>query len=197
MEGQGPPEVIFVIRHAEKPEGPHQPPFGVNKDGVQDHHSLWPVGWVRAGALTALFAPADGHFRTGVQAPTVLRSNWYGDKKTTAEHRSYETIHPLSRRLGLKIKSTTEAGNEKQLIEDILGDDSGATLVCWEHSRIPALACHIPTGPGTVIPSRWPDDRYDIIWSFRRQRDEPSPRYAFSQLPQMLLAGDKDSVIDS
>ena len=197
VTGTGPPAVIFVIRHGEKPEGPRQPPFGVNVNGVEDHHSLFPFGWARAGALTVLFAPADEHPRSGLRAPTVLRSNWYGDKKTTAEHRSYETILPLSRRLGVKITSTTTAGNEKQLVTDILAEDAGVTLVCWEHSKIPMIASNIPTVPGTIIPSIWPDDRYDVIWCFNLHPGEGPPRYTFGQIPQQLLAGDEDSVISA
>jgi hypothetical protein len=195
--GTGPPVAIFLIRHGEKPEGPQQPPFGVDVNGVEDHHSLFPLGWARAGALTVLFAPADEHLRRGLRVPTVLRSNWYGDKKTTAEHRSYETILPLSRRLGVKIKSTITAGDEKQLVKDILAEDAGVTLVCWEHSNIPKFASHIPTDPGTIIPSSWPDHRYDIIWCFNRRPGTDPPQYTFGQLPQRLLAGDEDNIISA
>ena len=45
--------------------------------------------------------------------------------------------------------------------------------------------------PGTA----WPDDRYDVIWSFTRLPGEPQVRYAFGQVPQRLLAGDTHEVI--
>ena len=44
----------------------------------------------------------------------------------------------------------------------------------------------------TVIPKSWPDDRYDVIWTFTLAADD---RYAFGQIPQLLLSGDADTVI--
>jgi hypothetical protein len=45
------------------------------------------------------------------------------------------------------------------------------------------------------IPRKWPDDRYDVIWSFTLV-PEPGPvRYIFGQIPQLLLAGDSRTVI--
>src|SRR5580693_7483053 len=54
----GPPEVIYIIRHGEKPDP--GPPHGVDFHGRKDEHSLLPRGWQRSGALTALFGPASG-----------------------------------------------------------------------------------------------------------------------------------------
>lgn len=66
-----PPEIIYIIRHGEKPAdpplaGPGQSPpaperpFGVDEQGNQNLHSLLPRGWQRSGALTVLFDPAVG-----------------------------------------------------------------------------------------------------------------------------------------
>jgi hypothetical protein len=65
-------------------------------------------------------------------------------------------------------------------------------LICWEHGHIPALASALPLVSGTVIPKSWPDDRYDVIWTFTLTADA---RYAFGQVPQLLLSGDADTVI--
>ena len=46
------PEVIYIIRHAEKPLKP--PLSGVDYQGSQNEHSLLPRGWQRSGALAAL-----------------------------------------------------------------------------------------------------------------------------------------------
>ena len=70
-----PPDVIYIIRHGEKPAdpppqapggpSPSPPPFGVNDQGIQDAHSLLPRGWLRSGALTVLFDPAAGPRKRG------------------------------------------------------------------------------------------------------------------------------------
>jgi hypothetical protein len=65
-------------------------------------------------------------------------------------------------------------------------------LVCWEHSHIPDLASALPLAEGTVIPKQWPDDRFDVIWTFARATDHA---YSFTQVPQLLLPGDADTVI--
>jgi hypothetical protein len=66
-----PPDIIYIIRHGEKPADPPSgapgqtppapgPPFGVDVQGSQNPHSLLPRGWQRSGALIALFDPASG-----------------------------------------------------------------------------------------------------------------------------------------
>jgi hypothetical protein len=44
-----------------------------------------------------------------------------------------------------------------------------------------------------TIPSAWPGDRFDIIWTFTL--DPATGRYVFGQVPQQLLLGDTDTVI--
>ena len=53
-----PPEVIYIIRHVEKPVKP--PLSGGDFEGGQNEHSLLPGGWQRSGALAALFHPDFG-----------------------------------------------------------------------------------------------------------------------------------------
>src|SRR5262249_29589505 len=50
-----PPEVVYIIRHAEKPLKP--PSSGVDFEGGHNEHSLLPRGWQRSGALAVLFHP--------------------------------------------------------------------------------------------------------------------------------------------
>jgi hypothetical protein len=50
-----------------------------------------------------------------------------------------------------------------------------------------------PLVPATRLPE-WPDDRFDMIWSFILQTAASPASYAFSQIPQRLLAGDVEAV---
>jgi len=52
------PEVIYIIRHGEKPVKP--PSSGVEFEGALNEHSLLPRGWQRSGALAVLFHPDFG-----------------------------------------------------------------------------------------------------------------------------------------
>ena len=188
-----PPEVIYIIRHAEKPFKPHL--SGVDYEGGPNEHSLLPRGWQRSGALAALFHPDSGPLRADLQTPTVLVAPSWGHPHKTAAHRSYQTIQGLSERLGLPITSPFAQGDEQQLADSLVRSHSGVVLVCWEHKHIPVIASALPLAGETVIPEKWPGDRYDLIWAFTLAPEPGPPRYTFSQIPQQLLSGDAGTVI--
>jgi len=191
-----PPEAVYIIRHGEKPPDPapgHPAAHsGVDFRGNQNQHSLLPRGWQRSGALAALFDPAHGPLRAGLRVPRMLISPWYGHASKTADHRTHQTIRGLSDRLGVEITADFAKGQEPQLATAVRTSGPGAVLICWEHSHIPALASALPLVSGTIIPTSWPDDRYDVIWTFTLTADAT---YAFGQVPQLLLSGDADTVI--
>ena len=187
------PEVIYIIRHAEKPLKP--PLSGVDYEGGQNEHSLLPRGWQRSGALAALFHPDSGPVREGLRTPTALVAPWWGHPGKTAAHRSYQTIQGLSEQLGLPITSQFAHGQEQQLADSLVRSHSGVVLICWEHKHIPVIASSLPVVSGTAIPGKWPDDRYDVIWSFTLVQEPGPVRYTFGQIPQLLLAGDARTVI--
>jgi hypothetical protein len=191
-----PPDAIYIIRHGEKPQdlAPKHPDAhsGVDFRGRQNEHSLLPRGWQRSGALAALFDPSRGPLPTGLLVPRMLISPSYGHASATADHRTHQTIRGLSDRIGVAITAEFAKGQEPQLATALLDTGPGAVLICWEHGHIPLLASALPLARGTVIPKAWPDDRYDVIWTFTLEADA---KYAFGQVPQLLLSGDADSVI--
>jgi hypothetical protein len=191
-----PPETIYVIRHGEKPQDAapkqHVEHSGVDFRGNQNEHSLLPRGWQRSGALAALFDPSAGPLRAGLRVPRMLVSPSYGHPARNAEHRTHQTIHGMSDRLGVAITAEFAKGEEKKLAAALLECGSDVVLICWEHHRIPQFASHLPLVAGTVVPRTWPDDRYDLIWAFNRQGDA---EYVFAQVPQLLLSGDAETVI--
>jgi hypothetical protein len=200
-----PPEIIYIIRHGEKPgdlapgHGKHQsapaPPSGVDYQGTQAAHGLLPRGWQRSGALTALFDPTFGPLRTGLRPPATLLSPSYGDPVKTTGHRTYQTIQDLAGRLDLMIGTPFEKGHETQLAASVVSGYSGVVLICWDHDHIPALATALPATPGTAIPGKWPGDRFDVIWAFTLLPGVDQVQYAFTQVPQQLLSGDSDTII--
>ncbi len=197
----GTPAQIYVIRHGEKPADPPpgkhapppSPPFGVDVDGNQNIQSLLPRGWQRSGALAVLFDPTVGGLQAGLRTPNALYSPSYADPDKTQNHRTYQTIQGLSERLGVPIQSPVPEGQEPALAAAVLASGGEVVLMCWEHQHIPALAQAVPTLDATTIPSAWPGDRFDVIWTFTL--DPATGRYAFGQVPQQLLLGDTDTVI--
>lgn len=188
-----PPDVIYIIRHGEKPEEPGRAAHrGVDFHGNQNEHSLLPRGWQRSGALAALFDPSGGPLRTGLHVPRTLISPSYGDHGKTARHRTHQTIKAIADRLGTAITTDYPKGHEPQLAAALAASGPGAVLICWDHAHIPALASELPLAHGTVIPATWPDDRFDLIWTFTLIA---SNQYTFTQIPQLLLPGDTNTVI--
>jgi len=199
-----PPQQIYLIRHGEKPTdapaisfpestSPSGPQFGVAVDGNRNVHSLVPNGWQRSGALAVLFAPAVGALRAGLRTPTALYSPSFGDPYFRQTQRTHQTIDGLAGRLGIPIQSPVPEGEEAALAEAVLASGSEVVLICWEHEHIPAIAQRLPTVDATTIPTVWPDDRFDVIWTF--ELDTATGRYEFGQVAQQLLPGDTDTVI--
>jgi hypothetical protein len=191
---------IMIIRHAEKPpkdddaaggsavagkkvlEGP---PYGVDPDGNNTNESLIVQGWQRAGALIGLFAPPPGTSQNPVLAtPQFLFAS---DSKSK---RPLETIEPLA--LKLNLKRTTDPKQDHNAIADAAMACGGTALICWQHEDIPQMANHI-LGNKTTVPQKWPGHRFDMVWVF--DLDPSSKTYSFSQVPQLLLAGDSDTPI--
>jgi hypothetical protein len=180
---------IMVIRHGEKPAEP-PPPHGVTPGGDHDPQSLTPLGWQRAGALACFFAPTGGPLQSTLLAtPRFLYASGIG--KGSDSMRPQETITPLAKKLGLTIDTSFLKDQETEVAADAMARD-GVVLVCWEHNGIPEIANRL-LGNDTTAPQKWPGDRYDVVWVF--DLDPASGTYAFSQVPQQLLAGDSPDPI--
>ena len=176
---------IFLIRHAEKP-AKDSPPYGVTSKGDRSKESLEVRGWQRAGALTNLFAPADGHF----QNPSLARPQFlYASKpvKRRGSRRPLETITPLAEKLAVEINSDYRRSEVKSMLDDVFSH-RGAVLICWQREYIPEIASYILNNK-KVVPSDWPDDRFDMVWVF--ELEPKSGKYKFKQVPQRLLLGDR------
>jgi hypothetical protein len=186
----------MIIRHAEKPEGSIQ---GVDINGNDGTEFLIVQGWQRAGALVRFFAPSSAQFqRAGIAQPQFLFASGpvvKKDKKTGTGSKSYrpeQTITPLSQFLGDTVPLNVDfvEGEEAQVAAAAVACD-GVALIAWQHEEIPAIADAI-LGKGGVVPAKWDGTRFDLVWVFDLQA---GGEYLFSQVPQLLLAGDSASVI--
>jgi hypothetical protein len=198
---------IMVIRHAEKPGVYNGQSYaGVDALGNVDDESLVTLGWERAGGLAALFDP-QGQIALGagseLAVPQFLYAADPSDKKKGKEkdkepsQRPYQTIAALAAKLGSSVPF--DASYKKTQYKDMVTAALGCeiVLVSWQHEDIPAIGGEILSQTGTrgiTVPQKWPGDRYDLVWVF----DRPSgagPITAFTQVPQLLLAGDQSTVI--
>ena len=179
------PNVVMLIRHAEKPIG-QGPPHGVTDEGVVDRESLTPRGWQRAGALVRWFGERMGPPISGLPAPTDLFASRVGPGSSS--RRPQQTLQPLAESLGLIVDATIPKPDIARLAASILAID-GVVLVSWEHHLIPSLAATL-TGQRSLTPGIWPDDRFDVVWVLERRAD--GDPFRFRQVPQRVLAGDSD-----
>ena len=184
------PNTLMIIRHAEKPTGSGAP-YGITEAGQQDKESLTTRGWTRAGALVALFDPrgADGNpmpTRPGISRPATI---FAARPATGSSKRSQETVTPIAAALNLVVDTRFTKGQEADLAAALAGVP-GPVLVAWQREQISAIIAHL----GTVAPAppaSWPEDRFDVVYVFTRS----SSSWTFTQLPQMLLAGDSPILV--
>jgi broad specificity phosphatase PhoE len=174
----------MVIRHGEKPDGSHP---GVDAQGNKDDSSLTETGWERANRLVDLFDPVPGPPRPGLATPRAIYAAGANDAGEGLRPR--ETVMPLAARLGLTLNTSYGAGEEKKLVEQAI-TQPGPTLISWQHGGIPDIAKAFPSVTPKP-PSDWPDDRFDVVWTFTRTADG----WQFAQLPELVLPGDQDTVI--
>jgi broad specificity phosphatase PhoE len=176
--------LVMVIRHGEKPDGSHP---GVDAQGNEDDSSLTETGWERANRLADLFDPNTGSARPGLATPKAIYAAGANDDGEGLRPR--ETVMPLVARLGLTLNTDYGAGDEKKLVEQVI-TQPGPTLISWQHGGIPDIAKAFPTATPKP-PSDWPDDRFDIVWTFTRTADG----WQFAQVPELVLPADHDTLI--
>jgi hypothetical protein len=176
---------VMVIRHAEKPDGDAD---GVDAQGREDDSSLTPTGWDRADRLADLFDPARGSPRSGLARPATIyaaRANDEGEGQRTRE-----TVAALADRLGITTDTTFGKGDEEELVERVISRP-GPALISWQHGEIPAIADALGSVRPTP-PSEWPDDRFDVVWTFTKTADG----WHFAQVPELALPGDRADPIE-
>jgi broad specificity phosphatase PhoE len=177
------PPMIMIVRHAEKPTKANRQ-LGVRPDGDHDGHSLSVRGWTRAGALVGLFVPQHGEPKAGLRRPDAIYASGHADD---GSRRPVQTVTPLAERLGQHIHRRRGLGDEEVLAAKLAVHD-GATLVAWHHEAIPDIARSLRA---VDFPHEWPDDRFDVVWTFTRD----GTGWRFAQVPQLLLAGDRPDPI--
>jgi broad specificity phosphatase PhoE len=181
----GGPNLIMIIRHGEKPDGADP---GVDAKGEKDDSSLTEIGWDRANRLVDLFDPARGNPRPGLARPEAIYAA--GANDDGEGKRTRETVLPLADHLGIPVNTSFGKGNEEALVEHIISQPV-PTLISWQHGEIPAIARAFPSVTPTP-PAEWPDDRFDVIWTFAKTDDG----WHFAQLPELVLPQDEASVIE-
>jgi hypothetical protein len=179
---------VMLIRHAEKPNDDGRI-HGVDEKGAHDSDELSVQGWQRAGALIRFFSPLNRPFTNQALAtPDTIFACAPGDHATSV--RSKHTVWPLAQFLQKPVNLRYRKGEEDKLVWAV-AVAQGVVLIAWEHNTIPSIASSI-IGDDNTCPKKWPDSRFDLVWVLDR---EPGG-WKFIQVPQMVLPGDQQDVIE-
>jgi hypothetical protein len=103
--------------------------------------------------------------------------------------RPQHSLLPLASLLEAELNRDYYEGQEKELVQKVIA--AGTVLIAWKHNNMQVIANAI-LGNKTSAPQYWPLDRFDLVWVFDRRGDT----WTFTQVPQLLLAGDRPEVID-
>ena len=96
---------------------------------------------------------------------------------------------PLSRKLQIDINTSSKKGEEEQ-VAAAARQCPGVVLIAWQHEAISAIGASLLPVQDTPLP-KWPGTRFDLAYIF--DLNEPEGTYRFSQVPQLVLAGDSEA----
>ncbi|MGH6837866.1 MAG: histidine phosphatase family protein [Methylocella sp.] len=179
---------IMLIRHAERPSA-DKSIRGVTEAGVKNKEELTVRGWQRAGALVRFFSPRDNRFvHPALDRPEILFACKAGPSAPSL--RPQHSLSPLAELLEVELNRDYYEGQEKELVQEAIAAQ-GTVLIAWKHKNMHVIANTI-LGNNTSAPQYWPLDRFDLVWVF----DARDGTWNFTQVPQLLLAGDRPDVID-
>lgn len=198
----GPPRLILLLRHAEKPTDTKDP-------------NLSTRGYSRAGALPAWLISAFGKpvavyaMKSGEAGAAgtlsgterFVRSNSTraatsglakgGEHKT---HRPVQTVTPLATALGMTVKTPYGYDDIQPLVHELLTTPEYAAkivVVCWVHGEIKTIAKQL----GYEQAKDWDGDDYDHVWAITPTASatlglDTSDSVTLKVVPQRLLFGD-------
>jgi broad specificity phosphatase PhoE len=137
----GKPQVVLVMRHAEKSGDPSDP-------------DLTAAGEARARALADYIPHEFG-------APDFI----FAAALSKHSARPYETVQPLAKRVGVPIDATIADQDYGVLASDLLTDADYAAkriVVCWHHGNIPSLMHALGAANG-AYPNPWDPAVFNLI----------------------------------
>jgi hypothetical protein len=182
-------DIIYIIRHAEKPGTPIDAPGIDPYSGMTDDPaSLTAAGWQRARALVNLFHPAGASERALAEPNHLFAPSVHLPESSK---RSLQTLLPLALSFDppLTIDSRFHSGAVAGLAAAVQAAP-GVVLVAWKHERILDIAARL--APHATLPESWPKLRFDVIFIFRRNA---AGSYDFAQTAERVLLTDSDTTL--
>jgi hypothetical protein len=160
---------VLIIRHAEKPD------MGTE---------LTPQGEARARAYAEFFE----HLR--VDGRKWRPSHLFAAADSKDSHRPRLTLTPLSNATKMPLDLRFGSKDVKELAADLESHRYGHDiLVCWRHSKVPALLNALGADPSPLFPTgKWPGEKYD--WIVEVPYDSHGQMKEIKLLHEHLMPGD-------
>jgi hypothetical protein len=157
---------VLILRHCEK--------MGPEATDHQGNRHCGYSGYQRAAFLANQLFGKRWPLPTQLYALTTQR-----DSNSHWNFREWETLLPLSKKLGIDIVLVPEDAEHfaKFHIFPSLrnGDLCGkVTVISWKHSIIPNLANFLGCGPDNGCPESYPEDSFDQVWLLRYVYQPPA-----------------------
>lgn len=208
---KGIPAKVMIVRHAEKPGAygdKNMVYFGVDQAGSADEKSLVTLGWLRAGGLASLFAPRKPLQIAGsslLEPPSCIYASDPIATQKEPSQRPFQTVSALANKLGIQVDIKFKGEDFKDMVGEVLTKSKATdvVLISWQHQDILAKAPGDDSIVAEIVaqtqsslkglPKKsWPGDRYDMVLVFDQAKNGQYTR--FTQVPQMLLAGDQSTL---
>jgi len=166
--------VIFIVRHAEKPE-----------TGME----LTDAGTNRANAYTNFFRTFQ------FEGKPLHLDSIFAAADSKNSHRPRLTLEPVSKSLGIPLDLRFKDKDPASLTDELRAKPHGRQiLVCWHHGAIPELLQNFGADPAKLLPGgKWPDQVFSWIIQLRYDQEGhlvPSETTCFSE---DLMPGDADA----
>jgi hypothetical protein len=166
--------VIFIVRHAEKPE-----------TGME----LTLAGTNRANAYTNYFRTFQFDGKP-LHLETIFAA---ADSKNS--HRPRLTLEPLSKSLGLPLDLRFKDKDPGLLADELRAQPHGKQiLICWHHGAIPELLETLGADAAKLLPqSKWPDEVFSWVIQLRYDQDGHLVPAETKVISEDLMPGDVDA----
>jgi hypothetical protein len=151
--------VVYLIRHGEKPWNHHSLKHSGDWDGVL----LSKHGERRAECITNLF---NATFNSTFKTPTTIIAKAFGRDGVFEKynsHRSYDTVSRLAQNLNTNIETCRRPNCVVDLINKT---QQGTILVSFKRSYLKDILQKLDVNDVIDKYPHYPSDRFDLVWEF-------------------------------
>jgi hypothetical protein len=166
--------VIFIVRHAEKPE-----------TGME----LTAAGTNRANAYT-------NYFRTlAFEGKPLHLDSIFAASDSKNSHRPRLTLEPVSKSLGVPLDLRFKDKDPASLVDELRAKPHGKQiLICWHHGAIPELLQNFGADPAKLLPGgKWPEQVFSWVIQLRYDQDGHLVPAETKCMSEDLMPGDTDA----